>query len=139
MSEDYKVQVSLSAPPPAQYAKGAMANFRGDTVEEVVDQLEKARDLSLLELASEVESVWTAAAALGAQTVNTVPSNAAQPAQAAQPNVGQGRFCQHGQRVRDTGIAKSGRNAGNPYTRWKCPLDTWPRHPGVVPCKPEYE
>lgn len=109
MSEDYKVQVSLSAPPPAQYAKGAMANFRGDTVDEVVGLLQEAKAAELLELASEVEAVWTASAALGARTEAVQPAQGATPAQApAQQAVAPAPSCQHGPRKWHKGRGRTG-------------------------------
>lgn len=115
MSDDgsYKVQVSLSAPPPAQYAKGAMANFRGESVSEVVEQLQDAQLAGLLELASEVEAVWTAAAGLNARTEST-QQNSAQGATSTQAGA-PAPSCQHGPRV-----WKSGKGRTGDWYAWFC-------------------
>jgi hypothetical protein len=85
-----------------------MANFRGDTVSEVVDQLQEAKIAGLLELASEVEAVWTAAAGLGARTESTQPAqNSAQSATVTQGGV-PAPSCQHGPRVWKTGKGRTG-------------------------------
>lgn len=126
MPEDYKVQVSLSAPPAAQFAKGAMINFRGSDVHEVFAQLDAAAAVGLLEKASEVESVWNAATTLGARTESVQPSPggwqegapSAQPqwSQPAQQSGPPAPMCQHGKRT-----WKTGNGAKGAWYAWFCP------------------
>lgn len=114
--ENYKVQVSINGAPASgvDYHKGAMANFRGDTVDEVHGQLEAARDAGLLELASEVESIWLVASGLGARTVKDEPAESA-PADSDKP-VATIHRCQHGNRV-----YKSGEKNGKKWEGYFCP------------------
>jgi hypothetical protein len=104
MTEEFKVQITLNAPPPAQYAKGAMANFRGETVDEVRGQLEAAKDVGLLELAAEVEAIWLANASLGATTVASEPAET----QGEGGAVATLHVCTHGKRDRKEGTRKDG-------------------------------
>ena len=70
MSDEFKLQWSVSLPPSAQYAKGHMMNLRANTVEEM--------DALLTEfLNSEVIAKATDAAALlvGAQVVVETPAS----------------------------------------------------------------
>lgn len=125
MSDDgFKVQITLNAPPPAQYAKGAMANFRGDTVDEVASQLARAREAGLLELAAEVESIWTAASGVGArtETVQQAPqNNVVNLPQQAQPAAG-GRVCpvHAAPMTYKSGVSQ---RTGNSYAMWLCTVD----------------
>lgn len=114
MSDEFKVQISLNAPPPAQYAKGAMANFRGETVDEVKEQLEAARELGLLELASEVESVWLLAAKAGASYEGSEPAQTG--SQDSGGPVTNLHVCTHGKRTRREGTGRKG-----PWVGWFCP------------------
>lgn len=119
MSDEFKVQVSLSAPPPAQYAKGAMVNFRGQNVSEVVEQLQEAQAAGLLELATDVEAAWTAAAGLNARTESTGPAQSAPSATVTQgqgtPHTGPAPSCQHGPRN-----WKSGKGRTGDWYAWFC-------------------
>jgi hypothetical protein len=117
VSDEFKVQVSLTAPPPAQYAKGAMVNFRGDTVDEVVGLLQDAQASELLELASDVEKVWLVKSQLNASEV----SSSGQGATVTQGNFGGNQqaapapSCQHGPRV-----WKSGKGRTGDWYAWFC-------------------
>lgn len=142
MSDEFKVQITLNAPPPAQYAKGAMANFRGENVHEVGGMLAAARDIKLLELAAEVEAIWLLNSTLGAKEVSTselppVYGDTGPPPQWAQdpapvatngPPVANLRVCAHGKRTE-----KSGHSAKGAWTGYFCPLG---KKPGS--CPPEW-
>lgn len=127
MSDDFKVQATVNAPPPAQYAKGAMINFRGDTVSEVQGELQAAIQLGLFELVAQAEGQLSAATdgGLGAKTVEVVPSDAppwAQPqnVQSQQQHVAPVanlRVCLHGART-----MKNGTSAKGAWTGYFCPL-----------------
>lgn len=114
MSDEFKVQWSVSLPPAAQYAKGDMLNLRGNSVEEVEvlfdqvlsgDFIKKAADVSALFRAAQV-----VAAGLG-ETATADTAAAAQPAQPAQQvqnNVTALKTCAHGVRERKSGTSKKG-------------------------------
>lgn len=119
MSDEFKVQWSVSLPPAAQYAKGDMLNLRGNTVEDVDALFDAvlAEDAAFLAKAAEVGALLR-----GAQVVN-MPDEPAQPAVAAAPAasgdgapVAQLRVCSHGKRVRREGTGSKGKWAG-----WFCP------------------
>jgi hypothetical protein len=44
-------------------------------------------------------------------------------------------FCEHGQRTRWNGVAKTGPNKGQPYVAYYCPL---PKERKSEQCKPVY-
>jgi hypothetical protein len=112
MSEDWKVQVSLSSPPAVQYHKGSMANFRGDTVEEVKDLLLAAKTEALLEAASDLEQVWLVVEKLG----GSVESAPAQSSSVGDATVTQLRTCAHGKRE-----YKEGWKNGKKWSGYFCP------------------
>lgn len=120
MSEEFKVQWSISTPPAAQYAKGDMLNLRGDTVAEVEAMFDVvlASEGAFLTKAQEVAALLRAA--------GVVSEGMAAPADNTQGSkdseVGGGgatitRVCAHGKRVRRTGNGNRGEWAG-----WFCPL-----------------
>lgn len=91
MSDEYSVQVSISLPPAAQYAKGDMINFRGADAAEVYTLLDEALSTGLLEKAAEASAAYLAASGLGAKTESVQPA-----ASSGGPN---GRSCKHGSMV----------------------------------------
>lgn len=117
MSEEFKVQWSISTPPSAQYAKGDMLNLRGDTVEEVEAIFDVVLAGDFLTKATEVASLLRAAG-----VVDTVLSPPPPEPIAPEPEPESGgatvtRVCPHGKRVKRTGT-----NDRGPWTGWFCPL-----------------
>ena len=119
-SEDYKVQVSISLPPVAQYAKGDMVNFRGETPEEVEALLDAALEGNFFEKAALAAKTYLTATGL----LSDAPAQPAQQNEAAQnaDNVtsinNSGHFCKHGKRVRRTGT-----NSRGPWVGYFCPTE----------------
>lgn len=115
MSDEFKLQWSVSLPPVAQYAKGHMLNIRGESVEEVnaiFDQvlesgfIQKALDVAALVCAGHV--VQEAAAAPQQDQSATVTQHPAS----------QGlKTCAHGVREFRSGTNRQGK----PYKGWFCP------------------
>lgn len=133
MSDEFKLQWSVSLPPVAQYAKGHMFNFRADTVAELEALFDTVLESETVQKALDVASLLTAGS-----VVTSTPTAAAQPAQGATVtpiNGATAKFCEHGQRERKEGVAKSGRNAGSPYVAHYCPLPQGNSNR----CKPIYE
>lgn len=62
MSEEFKVQWSVSLPPAAQYAKGHMLNLRGQSVPEVEAQFDEVLSGSFIQKATDVAALLVAAA-----------------------------------------------------------------------------
>lgn len=128
MSEEFKVQWSVSLPPAAQYAKGDMLNLRGVTVEEVEAQLDAilAPDSEFMQKATEAAAQIRAAATL----VN--PAQEAPQAASAGP-VQTSRTCAHGNRERREG---GGGNTGKrAWVGWFCSLPKG----SEGQCKAEFE
>lgn len=117
MSEEFKVQWSISTPPAAQYAKGDMLNLRGDTVAEVEAMFDVvlANEGAFLAKATEVAALLRAAGVV--DTVLSPPPPA--PIQPATESTAASitHVCAHGKRTRRTGNGKKGEWAG-----WFCPL-----------------
>lgn len=124
MAEDYRVQVSLSLPPAAQYAKGDMLNIRGDSVTEVLAMLDGAISSGLLAKAAEAGKVYLAESGL-VQDKPVVADNGATLSQSQSvDNVVNLRTCPHGKMNGPVeGVAKTGRNAGQKYLKWTCPAN----------------
>lgn len=118
MSDEFKVQWSVSLPPTAQYAKGDMLNLRGASVAEVDELLDSVLEGDGAFLAKAVE---VGALIRAAHTV-TLPDHASVPAAplaqqpAASEPVAQLRVCAHGKRTRREGHGKKGKWVG-----WFCP------------------
>ena len=114
MSEEFKVQWSISTPPSAQYAKGDMLNLRGDTVAEVEAMFDVVLEGDFVTKATEVAALLRAAGAV--QDGITVDAPAA-PAKSESGAATITHVCSHGKRVRRSGTSKKGDWAG-----WFCPL-----------------
>lgn len=130
MSDEFKVQWSISLPPAAQYAKGDMLNLRGDTVEDVeaIFDAVLANDSEFLVKAAEVGTILRSVSVVneGLSVVqNDAPAASGEPAPVATLHV-----CQHGKRTRREGSGRKG-----PWVGWFCP-----RPKGSADqCDPEWE
>jgi len=115
VSDEFKVQWSVSLPPVAQYAKGHMLNLRGDTVDEVERLIDGVleNDGEFLTKAIEVGSVL-----LVAQGFNTPEPQQGEGGSSAGSSgpVDTTHVCQHGKREYKTGKGRTGEWAG-----WFCP------------------
>lgn len=127
MTEDYKVQFSVSLPPSAQYAKGDMANFRGETVAEVAALFDQAleSDGAFLKKATDVSALLNSLAVLTDGGVTNSPAAAPAATQPANPpseaapaaTAPTGIYtCAHGKRTR-----YEGKGAKGPYVAHFCP------------------
>lgn len=124
MPDDYAVQVSLSLPPSAQYAKGDMINFRGGSSEEVASLLEDAIQNGLLTKAIEASKVYLVESGLTAPAdqfnspaASAPPFAQGTPAPAAAPaQTTPAPMCQHGKRTWKTGSGAKGS-----WYAWFCP------------------
>ena len=132
MSDEFKVQWSVSLPPSAQYAKGDMLNIRGESVEEVQALFEAILDegSQFLSNATSVAALLRAAAVVAEGGTPTAPSTPTPTAPQSEAPVANLRVCEHGKRVRRTGT-----NAKGEWVGWFCP--TPKGTPGQ--CKPDWE
>lgn len=115
MSDEFKVQWSVSLPPSAQYAKGDMLNLRGETVDEVEAIFDEVLAGEFIGKASQVAGILRAA-----QTVTETPaggSNSQSAAPASSGDSGGGvsnlRVCEHGKRTRREGTSAKGKWVGH--------------------------
>jgi hypothetical protein len=140
MSDEFKVQWSVSLPPAAQYAKGDMLNIRGGSVEEVEGLFDAILAEEFIHKATEVATTLRVSAVVtdglndgaGYQTPDA-PAPAPQPS--APPAASTARRCNHGVRTRREGNYKSGPKQGRPYVGFFCPLERG----NPDQCKPEFE
>lgn len=118
MSDDFKVQWSVSLPPAAQYAKGDMLNIRGESVEEVADLFEKVLATDFIQKATDVANLLRAAQVVTEGTAAQAAPAASAPAQPAQEqsNVTALKTCAHGVRER-----KSGKSSKGTWVGYFCP------------------
>lgn len=132
MSDEFKLQWSVSLAPVAQYAKGHMFNFRGNTVEELnslfdevlaADTIDKA--LSVAELLAGAQVVKEST---GSSQSESKGSNAPDEGNTSSGNLV--RMCKHGKRQR-----RSGTKNGNTWVGWFCPTDRGTPDQ----CKPDFE
>lgn len=115
MSDEFKLQWSVSLAPVAQYAKGHMFNFRGDTVEELNDLFDAVLASETVQKALDVAALLTAAEVV----VNTpAASSADQGATVTQLPAQDLKTCAHGVREFKTGNNK---NTGKAWAGWFCP------------------
>lgn len=118
-SENYNVQVSISMPPVAQFAKGDMVNIRGESAVEVKALLEEALEADLFETAALASKTYLAAAGLTeAPQAGSAPDKGSPKQDQSDNVVGQGRFCDHGKRKYISGSGRKG-----PWAGWFCPLE----------------
>lgn len=129
VSDEFKVQWSVSLPPVAQYAKGHMFNFRADTAAELEALFDEVLASQTIQKALDVAALLT-----GAQVVTqTTAAPAPQPQQAQGATVTQHpaaaglHTCEHGVREYRTGTSRKG-----PWAGWFCPAK-------VKNCSPEWE
>ncbi len=111
MSDEFKVQWSISLPPAAQYAKGDMLNLRGGTVSEVEGIFDEILNSDFIEKATDVANLLRGAAVVTDSGATTESAPATESAPVA------GHVCQHGKREHRKGTNK----AGKPYEGWFCP------------------
>lgn len=111
MSDEFKLQWSISLPPVAQYAKGHMFNLRADTVEEMNALFDEVIASETMEKALSVAELLT-----GVQTVTSVMNNDSSSPSGDTSNVAPLKTCQHGKRVYKSGHGKKGDWEG-----WFCP------------------
>lgn len=130
MTDEFKVQWSISLPPAAQYAKGHMLNLRGNTVAEVEAQLEEilAPNSEFIQKAADVAAQLVATQVVADGFKGS--GETAQSAPAEDNSSSGGRFCEHGKRVRREGDNNKGHWVG-----WFCPLGKGDNRQ----CKPEWE
>lgn len=133
MSDEFKVQWSVSLPPAAQYAKGDMLNLRGESVEEVQGIFDAILDgdSAFIASATQVGALLRAAAVVSDGTTEA-PAAPAEPPAKEVPAAGVSYMCEHGKRERRTGTKKDG-------TKWAghfCPL---PKERKADQCKPVWE
>lgn len=121
MSEEFKVQWSISTPPAAQYAKGDMLNLRGDTVAEVEAMFDVvlANEGAFLTKATEVAALLRSHGVV--TDVLQGNNDNTQGPKDSEPGGGGGatitRVCAHGKRTKRTGTNNRGA-----WTGWFCPL-----------------
>lgn len=129
MSDEFKVQWSVSLPPRAQYAKGDMLNVRGETAEEVESLFDSILNSEFMDKATSVGSLIYQAF-LVAEGLNHKESegsaSGATVTQDDQPAAGGGKFCEHGKKV-----WKEGNGAKGKWQGWFCPSN-------VKTCKPDW-
>ena len=128
MSEDYKVQVSISLPPVGQYAKGDMVNFRGESAEEVEALLDAALEGGFFEKAALASAKYLVATGLQDRAAGPSEPPSAAPGDGA--TVTQLRTCKHGKRTRREGDSSKGHWVG-----YFCPLQKG----DPDQCKAEFE
>lgn len=117
MSDEFKLQWSVSLAPVAQYAKGHMFNFRGNSVAELEALFDEVLQSETIEKALEVASMLTAVDAIQtALPQNDRPAVQAVPDQGA--SVTELRTCAHGKRQYKEGTNK---NTGKAWSGWFCP------------------
>lgn len=131
MSDEFKVQWSVSLPPAAQYAKGDMLNVRGNSVAEVDAMFDEilAPDSEFIDKASKVASFLRAGLVVVEGTATPAPAAAAEATGTDGP-ADVVRVCPHGKRVKRTGS-----NSRGPWVGWFCPLPKGDANQ----CKPDWE
>lgn len=126
MSDEFKVQWSVSLPPVAQYAKGHMLNIRAETVVELSELVEDLNDevlTALADVAANLVALSTVAESLGAKSVSHEESATTSRKSSERKSSGGGtvshlRTCEHGKRTRRTGTGRKGDWVG-----YFCPLE----------------
>lgn len=106
MSDEFKIQWSVSLPPAEQYAKGDMLNLRGDTVEELEGMLDAVLNGRVIDKATEAAKLLRFAAAMKNGDVPAEGPKDEPQAEDEKPNVTNLRRCDHGKRIRRTGKRK---------------------------------
>lgn len=114
MSDEFKVQWSVSLPPAEQYAKGDMLNIRGETAEEVEELFDAILDGKFIEKATDVGNVLRAAAKLKGSVREE--SDKGNPKKDEPAKTEGGRFCEHGKRE-----YRSGERNGKKWAGYFCP------------------
>lgn len=110
MSDEFKLQWSVSLAPVAQYAKGHMFNFRGNTVEELNSLFDEVLGSETVQKALDVAALLTAA-----DVVTTATKGAGQESQ-GESNVTALKTCAHGVRER-----REGTNSRGKWVGYMCP------------------
>jgi hypothetical protein len=128
VSDEFKVQWSVSLPPAAQYAKGDMLNVRGNSVAEVEEILDEILRDKFIDKAAEVSGFFRAAQVVPT-TANEAAQGAAQQSQPAQSQGSSGHNCPHGERQYRTGNGRTGA-----WAAYFCPLPKGDANQ----CKPEF-
>lgn len=130
MTDDFRVQWTVSLPPTAQYAKGDMLNLRGVTVDEVEEQIDAILRGEFIDKAvkvgHELRATQVVVEGLNAEKVPQNDGGQQQQSSAPQSD----RTCAHGARVRREGNGRTGAWVGH-----FCPLPKGDPNQ----CKPEFE
>lgn len=131
MSDEFKVQWSVSLPPAAQYAKGDMLNIRGNSVEEVQLMFNEILDdeSQFLQDASALAALLRSAAVVSDGMEGPADGPAATEGKSDGKVVGQDRFCDHGKRE-----YRSGTKNGKEWAAWFCPSKNKSEQ-----CKPQWK
>lgn len=115
MSDEFKVQWTVSLPPVAQYAKGHMFNFRGETVDELNAIFDEVLASETLDKAISVASLLCGMD--NVQNAGNEPAVRSVPTQNDEPtNVSTIKTCSHGKRT-----YRSGEKNGKAWAGWFCP------------------
>jgi hypothetical protein len=133
MTDEFKVQWSVSLPPAAQYAKGDMLNIRGNTVAEVEAMFDEVLrpDSEFVQKASEVATTLRLAAVVTDGLAGPPAASQEPPVTvAAGPVAEVVRMCSHGKRTR-----REGNSARGQWVGWFCPLPKGDPNQ----CKPDFE
>lgn len=127
MSDDFRVQWSVSLPPAAQYAKGDMLNIRGESVEEVEALFDAILEDGFIGKASSVADLLRKA-----QVVTEAPAGNSRPAdevgakraekseESGPPASSTDRFCEHGKMEYKAPFTSRGGKAIS--ASYNCPL-----------------
>lgn len=123
MSDEFKVQWSISLPPCEQYAKGDMLNVRGSSVQEVEEMFDAILADEFVQKATDVSALFLAAhraqQGLKAAPAPVAAAPAANPA-AEQASVSELRVCAHGKmEYKAAFTSRAGKKINASYN---CPL-----------------
>lgn len=124
MSDEFKVQWSVSLPPAAQYAKGDMLNIRGESVADVEAMFDEilSDPSEFLQKAASVATTLRAASVVTeglegvSRAVSEAPVTPTGTTQTPAP-VAELHACPHGKRTYKTGKKAN----GSQWAAWFCP------------------
>ena len=125
MSEEFKVQWSVSLPPAAQYAKGDMLNIRGASVEEVEALFDEVLSGDFIGKASSVADLLRKAQVV-TETPRSAPADEVgakreeKAAESVPPASSGDRFCEHGKMEFKAAFTSRGGKAIS--ASYNCPL-----------------
>lgn len=124
MSDDFKVQWSVSLPPAAQYAKGDMLNIRGESVEEVEALFDAVLADGFIGKASSVADLLRKAQVVTEAPARPAPADEVGAKRAehesAPPASSTDHFCEHGKMEYKAAFTSRGGKAIS--ASYNCPL-----------------